>query len=204
MKTRLTVLQVAVHAGGLAPLVVLGYRYFAGNLGIDPVLELEHQTGRVALFFLVLSLACTPISQFMKWKEPVRRRKALGLYGALYAFIHFGIFLSLDYGFDLGLVLEQITRRPYIIVGAIALLILVLLAFTSIGYIHRKLGTNWKKIHRLVYILSPLVIIHYAMVVKGNLFTLQGNYSTPLIYAGVVLVLLILRIPSIKSRLIQK
>ncbi len=200
---RPTIFQVLVHLGGILPLVYLIFRFQTDNLGPNPILELEHQTGKIALFFLVLSLACTPARTVTGWKEFVRRRKALGLYGALYAFIHFIIFIGLDYGFDLTLILGEIARRNFIIVGAIALTILLILTITSNRFAISKLGSNWKKLHRLVYILSPLVILHFAMVMKGNILKLQGNYTLPLIYAVIVILLLVIRIPLI-SRSIRR
>jgi sulfoxide reductase heme-binding subunit YedZ len=201
---RPTILQILVHAGGIIPLVLLAFQYYLNDLSANPILDLEHRTGRLALLFLVLSLACTPLSVVSGWKEPIKRRKALGLYGALYASIHFLIFVSLDYGFDFGLIFAELTRRPFVIVGAVALLILIPLAITSTKSWVQKLGPNWKRLHRLVYILSPLVIIHYFMVVKGNLFRLQGNYQQPMIYAGLVIILLILRIPAVKNVFLRK
>ncbi len=198
-----TIPQVIVHLGGILPLAILTYRYISGDLWVNPILELEHQTGRLALFFLVLSLASTPARLITGRGEFVHRRKALGLYGALYAFIHVLIFTTLDYGLDLGLIFAELTRRSYIIVGAVALLILIALAITSNRYWRQKLGPNWKRLHRLVYILSPLVILHFGMVVKGNLFLLQGDYSLPLIYAVVVILLLVLRIPGIKTAILE-
>jgi len=196
---RPNLLQILIHAGGIIPLVFLTIQYFSNDLSANPILELEHYTGRLALLFLVLSLACTPLSAISNWKEPIQHRRTLGLYGALYAFIHFAIFVSLDYGFDFGLILNEITRRPFILVGAIALLILIPLVITSTKFWIQKLGPNWKRLHRLVYILSPLVIVHYFMVVKGNLFRLQGNYLLPMIYGGLVIILLVLRIPAVKN-----
>lgn len=198
---RPTELQILVHLGGIIPLVYLFIRYLTDGLGPNPILELEHQTGKIALFFLVLSLACTPARNITGWKEFIRRRKALGLYGALYAFIHVTIFIGLDYGFDFNLILGEVSRRPFIIVGAIALVILILLTLTSNRFAISILGSGWKRLHRLVYILSPLVILHFAMVMKGNILTLQGNYTLPLIYAAIVAVLLILRIPEIRKNL---
>jgi sulfoxide reductase heme-binding subunit YedZ len=197
------VFRLLVHLGGLIPLVYLFARYQTNSLGPNPILELEHQTGKIALFFLVLSLACTPGRNITGWKEFIRRRKALGLYGALYAFIHVLIFISLDYGFDFNLILGEVIQRRYIIVGTIALAILIALSLTSNKYSISILGSGWKKLHRLVYILSPLVILHFAMVMKGNILKLQGNYTLPLIYAVIVVVLLVMRIPTI-SRAIRK
>jgi sulfoxide reductase heme-binding subunit YedZ len=196
---RPTIFQILVHLGGIIPLVYLIIRYQTDNLGPNPILELEHETGKIALFFLVLSLACTPARNITGWKELVRRRKALGLYGALYAFIHVLIFISLDYGFDFNLILGEATHRNFIIVGAIALTILIILTITSNRFAISILDSRWKKLHRLVYILSPLVILHFAMVMKGNILKLQGNYTLPLIYAAIVAILLVMRIPSISK-----
>jgi sulfoxide reductase heme-binding subunit YedZ len=197
------VFRILVHLGGILPLIYLITRYQINNLGPNPILELEHQTGKIALFFLVLSLACTPARNITGWKDFIRRRKALGLYGALYAFIHVLIFISLDYGFDFNLIFGEVISRSFIIVGTIALAILIVLVITSNKIAVRILGSGWKKLHRLVYILSPLVILHFAMVTKGNILKLQGNYTLPSIYAGFVILLLVLRIPAI-SRAIRK
>ena len=196
------VFRILVHLGGIIPLIFLFTRFQTNGLGPNPILELEHQTGKIALFFLVLSLACTPARNITGWKEFIRRRKALGLYGALYAFIHVLIFISLDYGFDFNLILGEVISRSFIIVGTIALAILIVLAITSNKISVSILGSGWKKLHRLVYILSPLVILHFAMVTKGNILKLQGNYTLPLIYAGIVVLLLVMRIPTI-SRAIR-
>lgn len=205
MKTnRPTIFQILVHLGGIIPLVYLLIRYQTDNLGPNPILELEHETGKIALFFLVLSLACTPARNITGWKEFVRRRKALGLYGALYASVHFAIFIGLDYGFDLNLVLDEAIRRNFIIVGAIALTILLVLTVTSNRFAISILGSNWKKLHRLVYVVSPLVILHFAMVMKGNILTLQGNYTLPLIYSAIVALLLVMRIPPISKSIQRK
>jgi sulfoxide reductase heme-binding subunit YedZ len=197
------VFRLLVHMGGLIPLMYLFTRYQTNSLGPNPILELEHQTGKIALFFLVFSLACTPARNITGWKEFIRRRKALGLYGALYAFIHFAVFIGLDYGFDFNLILSEVIRRQFIIVGLVALTFLIVLTLTSNKISIKILGSGWKKLHRLVYILSPLVILHFAMVMKGNILKLQGNYTLPLIYAAIVVVLLVMRIPTI-SRAIRK
>jgi sulfoxide reductase heme-binding subunit YedZ len=197
------VFRILVHLGGLIPLVYLFTLYQTNDLGPNPILELEHQTGKIALFFLVLSLACTPARNITGWKEFIRRRKALGLYGALYAFIHVFLFISLDYGFDFNLILGELIYRRFIIVGALALTILIALTVTSNKFSISILGSGWKKLHRLVYILSPLIILHFAMVMKGNILKFQGNYTLPLIYAVIVVVLLVMRIPTI-SRAIRK
>jgi sulfoxide reductase heme-binding subunit YedZ len=197
-----TIFQILVHLGAILTLVYLVFRYQTNDLGPNPILELEHLTGKIALFFLVLSLACTPARTLTGWKEFTQRRKALGLYGALYAFLHVAIFISLDYGFDFSLILGEVIHRTFIIVGAIALIILILLTITSNRYAISSLGPGWKMLHRLVYILSPLVILHFAMVMKGDILKLQGNYTLPMVYAGIVIILLIARIPAI-ARLIR-
>jgi methionine sulfoxide reductase heme-binding subunit len=199
-----TFFQVFVHTAGILPLVWLIYLSVSNQLGTNPILQLEQSTGKTATYFLILSLACTPVTFISGWQEPIRRRKALGLYGALFGFLHFLIFIGSDYGFDAGLIVNDILHRPFILIGTIALIMLIPLTITSSRYWLQKLGPNWKRLHRLVYIISPLVIIHYVMAVKGNLFRLQANYVQPLLLAAIVIILLVMRIPKVRILLSQK
>jgi methionine sulfoxide reductase heme-binding subunit len=114
------------------------------------------------------------------------------------------VFVSLDYGFDFNHILNEAIRRSYIIIGSIALIILIALAITSNRYAISLLGSRWKKLHRTVYIVTPLVILHFALVMKGNILRLQGNYFEALIYSAIVIVLLILRIPAIVKAIRRK
>jgi len=199
----LTLLRVIVHIGGFAPAAYLLYAFFTDDLTANPIQALEQRTGIYALTFLVLSLACTPLSSILGWKELLLRRKALGNYGFLYASLHVLMFFVVDYGLNLIAVWRDVWNKYYIIIGATAFLLLLPLAFTSFKYWMKRLGKNWKRLHRLVYLISPLVVIHFLLSVKGNITQLQGNIFQPILYGAIVATLLILRIKPIKLALIR-
>lgn len=201
-KLGVTPLQIIVHLAGWFPLVRLVVEFFTQQLTANPIQALEQHTGIQALIFLVLSLACTPMASILGWKELTQRRKALGNYGFMYAALHVLTFFVIDYGLNLGAVWVDIRNKSYILVGATAFLMLLPLALTSFKYWMKRLGKNWKRLHRLVYIISPLVVVHFILSVKGNFLRLYGNFTQPLIYGGIVLLLLLLRFKKIKLALI--
>jgi len=204
MKTRhFTLLQIIVHLSGWAPLGLLVYKFFTNKLTANPIQALEQQTGLQALIFLLCSLACTPLSSIVGWKELTQRRKALGNYGFMYAFLHVSTFLGLDYGFNLKAIWGDVGTKWYIFIGATAFLLLIPLAFTSFDYWMKRLGKNWKRLHKLVYLISPLVTLHFLLAVKGNLLRFQGDILQPIVYGSIALVLLIVRIKPIKNALIN-
>ena len=200
---RITLLQGVVHVAGWLPLGLLIYRFFTDQLGVNPIQAIEQKTGLLALTFLLLSLACTPVSSIFGWKELTQRRKALGNYGFLYAGVHLLTFVGLDYGFKISTILRDVGTKWYILIGLTAFLLLLPLAVTSFNYWMKRMGKNWKRLHKLVYIISPLVVVHFFLAAKGDLFRLQGNIGQPLLYGGIALLLLILRISPIKTALIS-
>ncbi|MCX6066762.1 MAG: sulfoxide reductase heme-binding subunit YedZ [Chloroflexi bacterium] len=199
---RPTLLQIIVHVGGWAPLALIGYNFFASRLTANPIQAIEQQTGIHALTFLLYSLACTPLSAILGWKELTLRRKAFGNYGFMYAAIHLAIFIGLDYGFNFKSILRDVGTKSYILIGLLVFLMLLPLALTSFRYWMKRLGKNWKRLHRLVYLISPLVVFHFLLSVKGNLTRLQGNILQPLLYGSIALFLLLLRISPVKLALI--
>ncbi|HJQ15017.1 MAG TPA: protein-methionine-sulfoxide reductase heme-binding subunit MsrQ [Anaerolineales bacterium] len=204
MKTffqRYTPLQVAVHMYGWSALVFLLIDLFTDNLTANPIQALEQRTGRHAITLLVLSLACTPLNSLFGWRELLKRRRALGLYAFLYATIHVLIFVDLDYGLAWSLIVQTIVEKPYIVVGVIAFLMLIPIAFTSFDIWKKRLGKNWKRLHQLVYWIAPLAALHYAWGKKGDFFGLQGEIIRPLIYALIIVTLLVMRIPQVRRAL---
>ena len=123
--------QLLVLIAGLIPLAWLVFSALTNNLTANPIQAVEQRTGRYALYLLIASLACTPIYIVSGWSVPLRWRRPLGLYAFMYALIHFLTFLGLDYGFDLGLIWTDVAKKRYIIVGASAFVILLMLALTS-------------------------------------------------------------------------
>jgi sulfoxide reductase heme-binding subunit YedZ len=183
-------LRIAVHVGALLPLAWIVWQYSQGAFFIDPVREVISRTGKVALILLLLTLACTPIGTLTGWKRPLRVRRALGLYAFLYASLHFTAFVWWDYGLDLGLILDGIADQRYVLVGFAAGLLLLVLAITSTRGWQRRLGRNWKRLHRLVYLAGVLVIVHFLWLVK--------DISEPLLYGGLLAALLFMRLPPVR------
>ncbi len=198
MKIKITPLQAAVHVGAWYPLLRLVFDYFTGRLSINPYQEIEQHTGLAAVFLLILSLACTPLNTLFGWHELIKRRKALGLYGFAYTALHVLVYVSLDYSFMWGQIWSNIVTERYLLVGAIATLLLIPLAVTSFQYFLKSMGKNWRRLHNLVYLIVPLAVLHYAWSRKGDIFRLRGDIALPLLYFLVIAVLLILRLPFIR------
>jgi sulfoxide reductase heme-binding subunit YedZ len=180
-------------------LAILVFQFFTDTLSVNPIQELEQRTGRHAITLLVLSLACTPLNTLFRWTELLKRRRALGLYAFMYATIHVLIFLHLDYGLAWSLIAQTIFEKPFIIMGVISFLLLIPLAWTSFDIWKKRLGKTWKRIHQMVYLIAPLVVLHYAWSKKGDFFALQGEIVRPLIYGLIVVLFLILRIPQVRK-----
>jgi sulfoxide reductase heme-binding subunit YedZ len=197
--TRYTPLQIAMHVYAWSVLVILIYQFFTNNLSADPVQYLERRTGHHAIVLLILSLACTPLNTLFKWRELLKRRRALGLYAFMYATIHVLIYLDLDFGLAWSFILKNFTQDPRLVVGLTAFLLLIPLASTSFDIWKKRLGKNWKRLHKVVYAIVPLAVLHYAWNKKGNIFTAQGDIVQPLIYGLIVILFLILRIPHVRK-----
>ena len=157
------------------------------QLGANPVEFLLHQSGGWTLRFLLIVLAITPLGKLSGWRYPVRLRRMLGLFSFFYALLHFSIYAVLDLGLDWSHVGEDIVKRPYITVGFTALLLLIPLAVTSNRRMMRKLGSKWKTLHRLVYVIGTAGVIHFLWLVKKDI-------REPMIYAIILAVLLLLRV----------
>jgi len=204
MKTifkRYTPLQVAMHIYAWSALAHIIFDIVTGNFSPNPIQELEQRTGRHAITLLVLSLACTPLNTLFRWSELLKRRRALGLYAFMYATIHVLIFINLDYGLAWSLIVQTIFEKPYIVVGFTGFLMLIPLAITSFDVWKKRLGKSWKRLHQTIYLIVPLLILHYAWGKKGDFFALQGEIIRPLIYGLIVMILLIMRISPIRKAL---
>ena len=197
-----TPLQIAMHIYAWSVLVLLIFQYFTHNLSADPVQYLERRTGHHAIALLILSLACTPLNTLFKWSELIKRRRALGLYAFMYATIHVLIYLDLDFGLAWSYILQNFTQDPRLIVGAIAFLLLIPLAWTSFNIWKKRLGKNWKRLHKLVYLIVPLAVLHFAWNKKGDIFNLQGDIAQPLAYGLIVIVFLVMRIPQVRRGIV--
>ena len=182
--------KAVVHGLALAPLAALAWRIARvwnetdiDTLGPDPVAAIEHELGLWALRLLLLTLAITPLRQLSGQPVFLRFRRMLGLYAFAYATLHFAAYLALDLRGWWTLVFEEIAKRPYITVGFAAWLLLVPLAITSTRGWMRRLGRNWGRLHRAVYLIAALAVLHFWWVVKSD-------YREPLLYAAILAVLL--------------
>ena len=175
-----------VFVAGLAPLAWMicgALQLFGASLGADPVKKLEHECGKTALNFLLLTLTVTPVRTLTGLPQLLRLRRMLGLFAFFYVVVHFTVYLVLDLELNLRMVGADIVKRPYITVGFTALLLLVPLALTSTNGMMRRLGRRWQSLHRLIYVIAALAVWHFYWQVKRDV-------REPLLYLGVLALLL--------------
>jgi sulfoxide reductase heme-binding subunit YedZ len=188
-----------VTLGALTPLAWLGWRFWQGTLGVDPVNTINNETGRAALIVLFLSLACTPIHIIFGVRRVLTVRKSLGLIAFVYAALHLANFVGLDYAFDFDLILhDAVLTMPYILAGGLSLIILTPLAITSTRGWMKRLGRNWKRLHRLAYAAGVLAVLHFLWQAKA------AEREEPLIYAAVLALLLLVRVPPVRWWLVTQ
>ena len=200
-KLKFTPFQLLVHAAAWLPGLWLAWDFSMGNLSVNPIQDLERRTGKYALVLLILALSATPLNTLFGFRPAIKVRRALGLYAFLYAAVHLTIFLGLDYGFDWELLRLEILDKAYILAGLAAFLILLPMAVTSFRWWMKHLGKNWKRLHRMVYLAGVLVVVHYAWVVKGDVLRLQGDILQPLLFGALLALLLVVRIPAVRTRI---
>ena len=172
----------------LLPLGLLTWRVADGSIGANAVEAVLHFTGLWALRLLLVTLAVTPLRLLTGQAWLVRFRRMLGLFAFFYAMLHLTVYLVLDRSLMWDEIIRDIAERPYITVGFAALVMMVPLAVTSTrGWVIR-LGKRWKTLHKLIYPIAVLGVLHFIWLVKADL-------REPLIYAGLLLVLLAVRVP---------
>ncbi len=169
-----------------ARLFVLGAN---DGLGANPLEFITHETGSWALYLLCITLAITPLRHLSGWNWLVRLRRMLGLYTFFYALLHFTAFLWFDHFFDLEEMWRDVLKRPFITVGFIAFVLLIPLALTSNDASIRRLGRRWKQLHRAIYLIAPLAVLHFWWMKAG-----KNDLAEPLLFAVIVAVLLVARL----------
>lgn len=187
---------VITHVGAMLPMVTIVRDWFIGDLTANPIQAAILRTGKPALVLLVLLLACTPLNTFFGWNWVMPLRKWLGIYSSFYTGVHFLVFAGLDYRFDLSLLNEAIFSKRYALAGFIAGIFLIPLALTSTEGWRRRLGKRWNQLHKLVYAAAVLSGLHYIWLVKSDL-------REPLLYCVIILLLLIIRIPTVSRSIIH-
>lgn len=186
---RLGLAKAAVHLAALTPMAILAWqvadvaRTGSNALGADPVVEIEHRLGLWALRLLLATLAVTPLRQLTGATDLLRFRRMLGLYAFAYATLHLAAYVVLDLRGYWAIIFEEIAKRPYITVGFAAWLLLLPLAITSTRGWIRRLGRNWARLHKLVYVAAVLAVLHFWWLVKSDL-------REPLLYAAILAALL--------------
>ncbi len=182
--------KALVHAAALVPLAWLAWRTWqvigGGDidaLGADPIVAIEHETGIGALRLLLITLAISPLRQLSGRAVLLQFRRMLGLYAFVYASLHFAAWLALDLVGDVSQIATEIARRPFITVGFLAWLLLVPLAVTSTRGWMRRLGRNWGRLHKAIYGIAALAVLHFWWIVKSD-------WREPALYAALLALLL--------------
>jgi sulfoxide reductase heme-binding subunit YedZ len=190
------IFKPALFIVSLLPFAYLVYGAFTDSLGTNPVETLTHQTGDWALRFLLITLAITPLRRLTGKPGLVRFRRMLGLFAFFYATLHFITYIWLDQFFDWMEILADIPKRPFITIGFVAFVLLIPLAVTSTKAMQRRLKKNWQRLHRLVYVIPVLVIVHF-------IWSLKADYTEPLIYTMVFLMLMVFRLERRRKKVYQ-
>ena len=181
-------LKTGVFLLALLPFFKLILAGYQNDLGANPIEKITHTTGFWTLSFLLITLSATPLRLLTRWSWPIRLRRMLGLFAFFYACLHFSTYLVLDQFFDGSAIIDDISKRPYITLGFTAFILLIPLAITSNDSITRRIGgKNWRRLHFLIYPIAIAGVIHFAWLVKKDL-------STPLIFAGLLSTLLLMRL----------
>lgn len=162
-------IKALVFVASLAPLVYLLWALLQDALGANPIEELTRRSGEWTLRFLLLTLCMTPMQKLFKQSWPIKLRRMLGLYTFFYASLHLLTYIWLDQFFVWGDIITDIIKRPFILVGMLAFLLLLPLAITSNLVMMRKLGKHWKRLHQLVYFIAGLGVLHFFWLVKKDL-----------------------------------
>jgi sulfoxide reductase heme-binding subunit YedZ len=174
----------------LLPFLRLVVSAFTDQLGANPVEFITRNTGDWTLYFLCITLAVTPLRRLTNWVWLVKLRRMQGLYVFFYLSLHFTTFLWFDHAFDITEMWKDVLKRPFITVGFIAFVLLIPLAATSTNAIIKKLGAkNWQRLHRLVYLIASLGILHFWWMKAG-----KHDFEQPLIFGAIVATMLIMRL----------
>jgi sulfoxide reductase heme-binding subunit YedZ len=184
-----TALKAGLFALALVPFARLAYLTVTQQF-VEPLEAITRGTGDWVLYLLCITLAITPLRRLSGWNWVVKLRRMAGLFAFFYAFLHFLAFLWFDHFFDLAEMWRDVLKRPFITVGFIAFVLLIPLAVTSTnGMIKRLGGKRWQWLHRLIYLIAPLGVLHFWWMKAG-----KQDFAEPIIVGVIVAVLLGLRL----------
>jgi sulfoxide reductase heme-binding subunit YedZ len=183
-------LKGALFLLALLPFVRLAVFTFTDRLGANPIEFITRNTGDWTLYFLCVTLAVTPLRRLTKWNWLMRLRRMLGLFAFFYAVLHFTTFLWFDHFFDVDEMLKDVVKRPFITVGFTAFLLLIPLAVTSTNRMVKRFGAKrWQWLHRAIYIIAPLGILHFWWMKAG-----KSDFAQPIMFGTIVAMLLLVRV----------
>ena len=185
-------LKPGVFVLSIIPFLLISYQILFNKLGPEPVKEITHFTGEWTLIFICLTLAMSPLKRLTNSIFWINIRRMLGLFVFFYATLHLLTYVAIDYRFDWEPIINDVIKKKYIYIGFSAWLLLIPLALTSSKKMVKLLKQNWKKLHRLIYIIAIFGSLHFIWLSKTIFFK-------PLIYALIILFLLSLRIKFKKS-----
>lgn len=205
-RTRLArrILKPVAFVALALPLAWLALQWFlllrggVSSLGINPIEASIHHTGLWALRILLLTLAISPLTRLTHWTPLMNIRRMSGLYAFTYAVVHLTLYFGLDREFSVAELWADILKRWYITLGMAALLLMLSLALTSTARAIRALGARrWQRLHRLVYLIGALGVLHFWLVVKGI-------QLEPIVYGGIYLMLMLARLPRLRQSFAHK
>jgi methionine sulfoxide reductase heme-binding subunit len=187
---QLFMLKAAVFCAALVPFIRLVAFAFSDRLGANPIEFITRNTGDWTLYFLCITLAVTPLRRLLKWNWLIKFRRMLGLFAFFYVLLHFTTFLWFDHFFDLAEMGKDVVKRPFIAVGFTAFVLLIPLALTSTNAMVRRLGgKRWQALHRAIYVIAPLAILHFWWMKAG-----KHDFAQPILMGAIVAVLLLTRV----------
>lgn len=187
---QLTLIKSMLFIAALLPFCRLALFTLTDQLGANPIEFITRNTGDWTLYFLCMTLTITPLRRLSQWNWLIRLRRMLGLFAFFYACLHFTTFLWFDHFFDVNEMLKDVIKRPFITVGFSAFVLLIPLAITSTnGMVKRLGGKRWQWLHRLVYVIAALGILHYWWMKAG-----KHDFEQPIIFGSIVAILLLVRV----------
>jgi len=185
---QVSLIKGAVFIAALLPFL-WGLWLVLRQVPVDPLEYITHETGDWALYLLCATLAVTPLRRLSGWNWLVKLRRMLGLFTFFYALLHFIAFLWFDHFFDVAAMLRDVAKRPFILVGFTAFVLLIPLAATSTnGMIKRLGGKRWQWLHKLIYVIAPLAVLHFWWMKSA-----KNNLAQPTLFLVIVALLLGLR-----------
>ncbi len=183
-------LKAVLFLAALLPFARLVLFTFTDQLGANPVEFITRNTGDWTLYFLCMTLAVTPLRRLTRWNWLIKLRRMTGLFAFFYAVLHFTTFLWFDHFFDVQEMFKDVIKRPFITVGFIAFLLLIPLAATSTnGMVKRLGGKRWQWLHRAIYLIAPLGILHFWWMKAG-----KHDFAQPILFGMIVAMLLLMRV----------